>query len=274
MEPLLGLAVVGEITVPIAVLALAGGAVDAMDGNGDTKVNTDGPPTTVVSTTTIPEGMYAECKDGTFSDNPDFSKACSSHKGVARWLAPYVQCTSGDVLELNKNADCGGKKGGVDRLLADSEARAIAAITSTTSTTTTTSATTRTTTTTSTTTSTTTRPTTTTAPTTRATTTTAAPLPPPTHAPVPAATCTASMANASPVQGASVTVNVQSSLPNASIVLVAHYKTTDSTYSGATGPNGSGSVSFQTGRPTIGYEVVVNVTVGANARCSTSFTPH
>ncbi len=136
--------------------------------------------------------------------------------------------------------------------------------------TTATSTTTRATTSSPTTATTTTRPPTTTT-TTRPPTTTAAPQPPP---PPPAtATCTASMSNASPRRGAVVTVSVASSLPNSPIAIVAHYKTKDSYFSGVTGANGAGSVSFDTGGPTIGYTVVVNVTVGAITRCSTSFTP-
>ena len=177
-----------KIAEPIAVLALAGGVVDPADRGDGTKVNTAAPLTTTGSTTTVPSLMFAECKDGSLSDNREFSKTCSSHKGIARWLAPSVLCKSGDVVELNKNASCEGKKGGVDRLLEDGDARSFAAISTTTSTSTTTrtaTTTSRATTTTAQTIPTTTRPATTTAQTTttRPATTTAIRTPTPATAP-------------------------------------------------------------------------------------------
>jgi hypothetical protein len=56
------------------------------------------------------------------------------------------------------------------------------------------------------------------------------------------------------------------------VTIVAHYKTTDHTFTAATDGGGSASDTFSIGRPTIGYTVVVDVAVGS-AHCSTSFTP-
>src|SRR4030095_9573023 len=90
-----------KISAPIAVLALLGSATSAIGGRDDTRIDAGASSVTVGTTTTVPSGMFAECKDGSFSDNPEFSKTCSSHKGVARWLEPYVRCKSGDVVALN-----------------------------------------------------------------------------------------------------------------------------------------------------------------------------
>ena len=67
-------------------------------------------------------------------------------------------------------------------------------------------------------------------------------------------------------------MNVTSNVPNAPVSLTAHYRTTDSTYTGSTDAAGNASITFGIGRPTIGYTVVVDVTVGT-AACQTSFTP-
>jgi hypothetical protein len=37
--------------------------------------------------------------------------------------------------------------------------------------------------------------------------------------------------------------------------------------------SGTASITFGIGRPTIGYTVVVDVSVGGRASCSSSFTP-
>jgi hypothetical protein len=68
-------------------------------------------------------------------------------------------------------------------------------------------------------------------------------------------------------------VHVSSNLPNARVVVVAHYKTRDGTYTGATGPSGTADVSFGIGHQPKGFTVVVDVTVGGQAHCRTSFTP-
>lgn len=94
------------------------------------------------------------------------------------------------------------------------------------------------------------------------------PTPPP-----PAATCAATMANATPGDGGTDSVNVTSNVPNAPIAVTLYYKTTTSHDSGTTDGAGAGTVPFGLGRPTIGYTVDVSVSVGGRATCSTSFTP-
>lgn len=86
------------------------------------------------------------------------------------------------------------------------------------------------------------------------------------------ATCSGRMANAFPGDGGYVTVVVSSNVLNSTIVTVAHYKTTSTEHDGRTNSSGSGSVTFSIGRPTVGYTVVVSISVG-RASCSTSFTP-
>lgn len=88
----------------------------------------------------------------------------------------------------------------------------------------------------------------------------------------PAATCSASVKFPTPGDGGDQTVYISSTVPNSPVTIVAHYKTTDHTFTAATDGGGSASVTFSIGRPTIGYQVNVDVTVG-NAHCSTSFTP-
>jgi hypothetical protein len=86
--------------------------------------------------------------------------------------------------------------------------------------------------------------------------------------------CTASVSNPTPGQGGSETVSVTSSVPNAGVTVTAHYKTTDSTFTGQTDGTGNGSVTFSIGNPTSGFTVVVDVNVGGGqATCQTSFTP-
>jgi hypothetical protein len=81
------------------------------------------------------------------------------------------------------------------------------------------------------------------------------------------------MANPTPGDGGSETLHVTSNVPNAAVHLVVRYKTKNTSYSGATDASGAGSVTFGIGRPTVGYTVVVDITVGQQASCSTAFTP-
>jgi hypothetical protein len=81
------------------------------------------------------------------------------------------------------------------------------------------------------------------------------------------------MSNPTPGDGGSETLSVTSSVPNAAINLVVHYKTKNTSYAGVTDASGAGSLTFGIGRPTIGYTVIVDVTVGQQASCSTAFTP-
>jgi hypothetical protein len=105
-------------------------------------------------------------------------------------------------------------------------------------------------------------------------TTTNPPPAPSTPAPAPAiaASCSASMSNPTPGDGGTETLSVTSNVPNAAVSLVVHYKTKNTSYSGTTDSSGAGSVTFGIGRPTIGYTVIVDVTVGQRASCSTAFT--
>lgn len=61
-------------------------------------------------------------------------------------------------------------------------------------------------------------------------------------------------------------------LPNSSVTVVAHYKTTDHAFTATTDGGGHASITFSIGGPTPGYTVNVDVTVGA-AHGSTGFTP-
>jgi hypothetical protein len=49
----------------------------------------------------------AQCKDGTFSDNKDFSATCNSHNGVDHWLGEYGQCSDGKIIVMSSGASCG-----------------------------------------------------------------------------------------------------------------------------------------------------------------------
>ncbi|HEX9316256.1 MAG TPA: hypothetical protein VGA71_12730 [Actinomycetota bacterium] len=82
------------------------------------------------------------------------------------------------------------------------------------------------------------------------------------------------MSNPTPGDGGTETLHVTSDVPNASVSFVVHYRTTDHPFSGATDSSGAGSFTFSIGRPTVGYTVGVDVTVGRQASCSTAFTPH
>jgi hypothetical protein len=87
----------------------------------------------------------------------------------------------------------------------------------------------------------------------------------------PAATCSASVKYAH-LAGGTQTVYVRSNQYNKAVDLTIHYKTKDSYYSGNTDGSGRAAISFGVGRPTKGYEVVVDIDAGS-AACSTSWTP-
>lgn len=59
----------------------------------------------------IAEGNVAECNDGSFSANTDFSATCSSHDDVKAWLSPYGQCADGTVIEMAESASCDDNAG-------------------------------------------------------------------------------------------------------------------------------------------------------------------
>jgi hypothetical protein len=105
----------------------------------------------------------------------------------------------------------------------------------------------------------------------------ASPLLAPSPANAAAPTCRASMSDASPEQYHDVWVNV-SSVANARVRTIAHYKTTDTVHFGRTGPAGKAGIKYYISSATAGYRVVVNVMVtgpaGASGYCTTSFVPH
>jgi hypothetical protein len=96
--------------------------------------------------------------------------------------------------------------------------------------------------------------------------------PPPAVPPPPASACTASVKFPTPGDGGDETVFVSSNVPNAAVSIVAHYKTTDHSFATATDGSGNASDTFSIGRPTVGFTVRVDVSVGS-ASCGTSFTP-
>jgi hypothetical protein len=85
--------------------------------------------------------------------------------------------------------------------------------------------------------------------------------------------CSASMSDPTPAGGGSETALVDSTLPNSGVTIVAHYKTTNSTFTGQTNSSGHASITFSIGHPSHGYTVNVDVNVAGQATCSTSFTP-
>jgi hypothetical protein len=98
-----------------------------------------------------------------------------------------------------------------------------------------------------------------------------------TTAPVlPEGACVARMKDPNPGTGGTDRVIVDSHFASVPVVIVAHYKSTDSTYTGSIESNKHGEVEFSIGKPTAGYPVMVDVTVrGASAdeKCQTAFTP-
>ncbi|HZN15373.1 MAG TPA: hypothetical protein VFB78_13970 [Acidimicrobiales bacterium] len=99
-----------------------------------------------------------------------------------------------------------------------------------------------------------------------------------TTAPVlPDGACVARMKDPNPGTGGTDTALIDSHFGGVPVIVVAHYKSTDSTYSGSINANKHGEVEFSIGKPTAGYPVGVDVTVrgaDANEKCQTSFTPH
>jgi hypothetical protein len=93
----------------------------------------------------------------------------------------------------------------------------------------------------------------------------------PTPSPV-IASCSVSLSEASPSDGAEETATIQSNVPNSSVTLSKAYKTTTSYDSGETNSSGSATIQFDISDASAGYRVVVTATVGA-ASCQTSFTP-
>jgi hypothetical protein len=95
---------------------------------------------------------------------------------------------------------------------------------------------------------------------------------PPAANPPAAPSCTVSMSDPAPPDGGDETAMVRSTEPNAPVAVSVAYKTTTTPYSGTTDVSGNASITFDIGRPTVGFTVIVTVNVG-NARCTSSFTP-
>ena len=103
----------------------------------------------------------------------------------------------------------------------------------------------------------------------------------PTHSASPkpttvALSCSAGMSNRTPSQNSTTYVLVRTA-GGASVTATAHYKTTDTSHSVTASASGRASLAFRISRATVGFTVVVDVTVskaGHAASCSTSFVPH
>jgi hypothetical protein len=104
----------------------------------------------------------------------------------------------------------------------------------------------------------------------KATTSTTAPV-------LPEGACVARMSDPNPGTGGSDTVIVDSHFASQPVTVVAHYKSTNSTYSGSLSAAKHAELEFSIGKPTAGYPVNVDVTVGnatTGEKCLTTFTPH
>lgn len=86
------------------------------------------------------------------------------------------------------------------------------------------------------------------------------------------ASCSVTLSNYNPPQYSDITASIQSNVPNTSVTMSKAYKTTTSYDYSTTDSAGSTSITFYDSGATIGYKVVVTVTIGA-ATCQTSFTP-
>jgi hypothetical protein len=96
----------------------------------------------------------------------------------------------------------------------------------------------------------------------------------PTKKPTTAApACKASVDNPNPAAGGNVVVNVTSTVPTTPFTVTAHYKSKTKSLSSTTNGSGAGSVTFDIGSATKGYEVKVDVNISGQASCSTQFTP-
>jgi hypothetical protein len=221
----------------VVALVVMAGLTAAVSGRSDDFVvgSADAP---------LPQGAFAQCKDGTFSDNTEVWNTCIGAHGVMRWLGPDILCRDGRILALTEKTSCG--VAGVDRLVAEKDAPIL-----TTSTTLATSIGTSTT-------------ATTVRPTAAAAVAAVAPTVP--------SLCTATVSNARPTRGTTVTVAVVSNQPNTPAQLSINYRTTTMNQTATTDSAGSANVAISIGAATIGYTVDVAIDIGT-ARCSTTFTP-
>lgn len=91
----------------------------------------------------------------------------------------------------------------------------------------------------------------------------------------------ASMSNSAPAQNTTISAMVSVTkgglaAAGAKVTIACHYKSTTSTYGGVTDAAGVATIPFGISRASIGYRVVVDVTVSLNGEtttASTSFTP-
>ena len=86
-------------------------------------------------------------------------------------------------------------------------------------------------------------------------------------------TCVASVSSARPVQYSTVEVYVRVGRANVPVVAMAHYKSTDTEQDGASDSTGRTTLAFRISRASVGYPVVVDVSVRGGPSCQTSFTP-
>jgi thymidine phosphorylase len=95
-----------------------------------------------------------------------------------------------------------------------------------------------------------------------------------TTAPVlPDGQCVARMKDASPPQGGTETVIVDSHFPSATAAITVHYKSTNSNYSAQLDANKHAEAQFSIGHPTSNFPVKVDVNVNQQESCTTSFVP-
>ena len=224
------------ITAVVIALLVILGLSGAVSGRADdVRVRTNVPR---------PDRAVAQCKDGTYSENTEFWNTCHSASGVKQWLAANVVCGDGRIIELNERTSCG--TAGFDRLLTEKEASA-ASVAATVA------------------------PSVSSTTTTAAATATVVPAPPAT-APSATNSCSATVSNARPPRGTTITVLVTSNQPNSPVQVATIYRTTTMNQSATTDSAGRASVAVPIGTATIGYTVDVTVAVGP-ARCATAFTP-
>ncbi len=84
--------------------------------------------------------------------------------------------------------------------------------------------------------------------------------------------CSVSMSPPNPAQYTNVTANVQSNVGNAAVTVTTVYRTSTSMHPGTTSASGTASIPIDILDATVGYVVVVKVSVGG-ATCSSSFIP-
>lgn len=91
--------------------------------------------------------------------------------------------------------------------------------------------------------------------------------------PLPDGACVARMSDASPPQGGTETVIVDSHHASRAVKVAVHYKSKDSNFSGQTDGRGHAEITFSIGQPTAGHTVVVDVDIDGAEACQASFTP-